>query len=165
MAQGKSEKWKRIPRRCLAGSLLIVLSLFICGPAFAAKFEKTFDDVRFETDAPGVEITVNDYFGHPVETAVIRLQHPIPPSVGLSLGLTVPRGIRKIPTMGFEIVKIEMVDGGRFIYRVKYNGLFKVQVRDLTEDEIFKVEKEAAERLAEELERQIRQRRLRGFNF
>jgi len=67
--------------------------------------------------------------------------------------------------MGFEIVKIEMVDGGRFIYRVKYNGLFKVQVRDLTEDEIFKVEKEAAERLAEELERQIRQRRLRGFNF
>ena len=91
MAQGKSEKWKRIPRRCLAGSLLIVLSLFICGPAFAAKFEKTFDDVRIEGDAPGVKITILDYFGHPVgESAVVRLKD------------------------------------GRAIYRVKYNGLFKV---------------------------------------
>jgi hypothetical protein len=77
MAQEKSEKWKRIPRRCLAGSLLIVLSLFICGPAFAVEFKKTNDGVRFETDAPGVEITILDYFGHPVETAVIRLQPPI----------------------------------------------------------------------------------------
>ncbi len=73
-----------IRRRCLAASLLIVLSLITCGPAFAAKFEKTFHKVRIEADAPGVEITILDYFGHPVESAVVRLQRRIPPSVGRS---------------------------------------------------------------------------------
>ncbi len=54
-----------------------------------------------------------------------------------------------------------MVDGGRFIYRVKYNGLFKVQVRDLSEGELYQVETRATEKLAEELAQQIR--RQRGF--
>ena len=114
-----------IRRWCLAGSLLIVLSLFTYGPAFAAEFEKTFDEVRIEGEAPGVEITILDYFGHPVESAVVRLVE------------------------------------GRATYQVKYNSLFKVQVRDLTERELYKVEREAAKRRAEELERARRQRWLR----
>lgn len=114
-----------IRKWCLAGSLLIVLSLFTYGPAFAAEFEKTFDEVRIEGEAPGVEITILDYFGHPVESAVVRLVE------------------------------------GRATYQVKYNSLFKVQVRDLTERELYKVEREAAKRRAEELERARRQRWLR----
>ncbi|MFQ5657711.1 MAG: hypothetical protein ACE5G5_09240 [Candidatus Methylomirabilales bacterium] len=114
-----------IRKWCLAGSLLIVLSLFTYGPAFAAEFEKTFDEVRIEGEAPGVEITILDYFGHPVESAVVRLVE------------------------------------GRTTYQVKYNSLFKVQVRDLTERELYKVEREAAKRRAEELERARRQRWLR----
>lgn len=150
-----------IRRCCLAASLLIVLSLFTCGPAFAAKFEKTFDKVRIESDAPGVEITILDYFGHPVESAVVRLQGRIPPSVGRSLGLGVLRGIRQTSGRDFEIVKIEKVKEGHFTYRVKYNGLFEVQVRDLGEGELYHVETRAAEKLAEELAQQIR--RQRGF--
>jgi hypothetical protein len=119
MAQEKSYKWKRIPRRCLAGNLLIILSLFTCSPAFAAKFEKTYDDVRVEGDAPGVKITILDYFGHPVgESAVVRLKN------------------------------------GRAFYRVKYNGLFKVQVRDLTEAELKQIEVEDLKRRIRELEQQ-----------
>jgi len=114
-----------IRRWCLAGSLLIVLSLFTYGPAFAAEFEKTFDEVRIEGEAPGVEITILDHFGHPVESAVVRLVE------------------------------------GRATYQVKYNSLFKVQVRDLTEWELYRVEREAAKRRAEELERARRQRWLR----
>ncbi len=112
-----------IRRWCLAGSLLIVLSLFTYGPAFAAEFEKTFDEVRIEGEAPGVEITILDYFGHPVESAVVRLVE------------------------------------GRATYRVKYNSLFKVQVRDVTEGELYQVERRAEELL----ERQMRLRRLRRF--
>ncbi len=114
-----------IRRWCLAGSLLIVLSLFTYGPAFAAEFEKTFDEVRIEGEAPGVEITILDYFGHPVESAVVRLVE------------------------------------GRATYQVKYNSLFKVQVRDLTQWELRRVETEEALRRAEELERARRQRWLR----
>jgi len=114
-----------IRRWCLAGSLLIVLSLFTCSPAFAAEFEKTFDEVRIEGEAPGVEITILDYFGHPVESAVVRLVE------------------------------------GCATYQVKYNSLFKVQVRDLTQWELRRVEREAAKRRAEELERARRQRWLR----
>ena len=104
-------------RRCLAGSLLVVLSLLTCDPGFAANFDKTFEEVRIKGDAPGVKITILDYFGHPVESAVVRLMR------------------------------------GRFTYRVKYNSLFKVQVRDLTEAELEEYEYEDLKRRVVELER------------
>lgn len=134
MDQEKSEK--RIAKRCVTGCVLIVLSLLICGPAFAAKFDKYPGKVRIETDAPGVEITISDIFGHPVEIAVVRLQAPKPTdrSIWLPFGFPVPGALRHLVKEDrYEIVKIGTVKDGRFTYPVKYTGSFKVQVRDLTQ--------------------------------
>lgn len=156
--------------RWLAASLVMLLSLMTSRPTLAAdgepghgrgergrtadvrvEFEKTFDAVRFTTSVQAVEIIILDYFGNPVESAVIRLRHRSP------IGLVVPGAMRKIAKENkVEIVALETVGKDRFMYRPKFHGPFKVHMRAVTEAELRSLEQAVGEQLDEEA-RQLRQ--------
>ena len=105
-----------IPRRCLAGSLLILLCLLACVPAFAATFEKLnggvygYVTLRIKSDAPGVEIVILDRSGQKVRSRVVEIRD----------------GVAKYDVS-------------------KYMGPFKVQLRDLTEKELREHKRKRAE--------------------